>query len=115
MRLLVLTNPPPIIFSAMYTALLHRGHISAPPNFDRMLLKLLLFTPGAGDPIVGDGELAPDPPDDGLVDPPFNLGAMNACATAGMLVVGMDPSPVSMDSTPAPPPNPYPFGPNSLP
>lgn len=85
----------------MYTALLHRGQVSDPPNFARILVKLLLLAAG-----VGDGEFAPDPPEDGLVDPPFNLGAINACATAGMLVVGSDPSTVSIDSTPAPPPNP---------
>lgn len=87
--------------------------MSDPPNLALRLEKLVV--PGAGDPDEGDD--APDPPDDGLWPPPLedNFGATKACATAGMFVVGMDPSPVSMDRTPAPPPNPYPLGPNSFP
>lgn len=47
--------------------------------------------------------------------PPFNLGATNACAVAGMFAVVIDPSPVSIERTPAPPPYPYPLGPNNFP
>lgn len=109
-----LTAPAPMIFSAAYTDLLQRGHISEPPNFWANLdvfwllvgwcgrsLKTRKFKP---EDVQGYRAKLSDWQEWAII---FKQTAHTSC------LIPRD-SPLSMLSVPAPAPYPYPFGPYFL-